>query len=195
MIEGRGRTAARRGPGRGALGTGFRVPTPAWHCAARSGRRRRGSRPDSTSESSTRWLKTRPRVDSRLASMRSALTTRRSMTSVIRASAKSVDDGGVRQDDPLGRGVADVAFVPQGDVLEPDLGVAAQQSGQAGHVLRPDRVALVGHGRRALLALGEGFHRPRRSRNAAGCGSRWRIVRASNQPAPGCSGSGRVGPG
>ena len=49
----------------------------------------------------------------------------------------------------------DVALVPQGDVLERRRHGGAHQPGQAGEVFAQHRVALVGHGRRALLAGGE----------------------------------------
>ena len=45
-------------------------------------------------------------------------------------------DRRVGQDHPLGRGVADVALVPQRLVLERRLGVAAEQAGEAGDPLR-----------------------------------------------------------
>ena len=61
-------------------------------------------------------------------------------------------DRGVGQDHPLRGGVADVALVPQRLVLERGLGVAAQQPGEPGDPLGQDRVALVGHRARALLA-------------------------------------------
>ena len=61
-------------------------------------------------------------------------------------------DRRVGQDDPLGARVADVALVPERLVLERGVGVAAQQPGQPGDPLGQDRVALVGHRRRALLA-------------------------------------------
>ena len=48
--------------------------------------------------------------------------------------------------------VADVALVPERLVLERGVGIAAEQPGQAGDPLGQDRVALVGHRRRALLA-------------------------------------------
>ena len=48
--------------------------------------------------------------------------------------------------------MADVALVPERLVLERRVGVAAQQPGQPGDPLGQDRVALVGHRRRALLA-------------------------------------------
>jgi len=57
----------------------------------------------------------------------------------------------IRQGNPFGRGVADVPLVPERDVLHPDRGVPAQEPGDAGDVLGRDRVALVGHRRRALL--------------------------------------------
>ena len=61
----------------------------------------------------------------------------------------------VGQHDALGRAVADVALVPEGDVLHAHERVAAQHAGAAGHALAEDRVALVGHGRGPLLALAE----------------------------------------
>ena len=64
-------------------------------------------------------------------------------------------DRRVGQDHPLGAGVGDVALVPEGDVLEPGLGVAAQDPGEAGDPLGADRVALVRHRRGALLAGAE----------------------------------------
>ena len=64
-------------------------------------------------------------------------------------------DRRVGQDHPLGAGVRDVALVPEGDVLQADLRVAAQDARQAGDPLGQDRVALVGHRRGALLARAE----------------------------------------
>ena len=61
-------------------------------------------------------------------------------------------DRRVGEDHPLGARVADVALVPERLVLERGVRVAAQQPGQTGDPLREDRVALVGHRRRALLA-------------------------------------------
>ena len=66
---------------------------------------------------------------------------------------------GVGQDHPLDRAVRDVPLVPEGDVLEAGPGVAAQHPGQPAEPLGEDRVALVGHGRAALLAGGEGLGR------------------------------------
>ncbi len=68
-------------------------------------------------------------------------------------------DGRIGRDHALDRRVADVALVPQGDVLEGRHRIAAHQARQAGHVLREDRVALVRHRRRALLGLAEGLLR------------------------------------
>ncbi len=65
------------------------------------------------------------------------------------------EDGGVGEDDALGGGVGDVALMPEGDVFEGDLGVAAHDAGEAADVLAGDGVALVGHGAGALLAGGE----------------------------------------
>ena len=59
---------------------------------------------------------------------------------------------GVGQHHPLHRAVRDVPLVPQGDVLEAGRQVAPQHPGQAAQPLGQDRVALVGHGRAALLA-------------------------------------------
>ena len=61
-------------------------------------------------------------------------------------------DRRVGQDDPLGARVADVALVPERLVLERRARVAAQQPGEPGDPLGQDRVALVGHRARALLA-------------------------------------------
>ena len=61
-------------------------------------------------------------------------------------------DRRVGQDHALDGGVGDVALVPQGDVLERRLRVAAQHAREAGDPLALDRVALVGHRRGALLA-------------------------------------------
>ena len=68
------------------------------------------------------------------------------------------DDRRVGQDHPLGARVADVALVPERLVLERGLGVAAEQAGEAGDPLGQDRVALVGHRARALLAGLERLH-------------------------------------
>ena len=53
--------------------------------------------------------------------------------------------------------MADVALVPERHVLERDEGVGAEQASHAGDALGEDRVALVRHGGRSLLTLGEGF--------------------------------------
>ncbi len=62
---------------------------------------------------------------------------------------------GVRQHDSFGRGVRDVSLVPEGDVLEPDERISSDDPSQAADALRDDRVPLVRHGRRPLLALRE----------------------------------------
>ncbi len=64
-------------------------------------------------------------------------------------------DRRVGQHHALGAGVRDVALVPQRDVLQARLGVAAQHAGEAGDALGVDRVALVRHRARALLAGAE----------------------------------------
>ena len=67
------RRAARRrpGPARAARGTTVARPTPAARSAGRSGRRRRASRPASTSALRTVWLKIAPCVSSRFSCIRS----------------------------------------------------------------------------------------------------------------------------
>ena len=57
--------------------------------------------------------------------------------------------------DPLCRGVRDVTLVPERDVLEPDERVRADDAREAADPLGDDRVALVRHRRRALLASAE----------------------------------------
>ena len=52
----------------------------------------------------------------------------------------------------------DVALVPERHVLEPDEGGAAHDAGEAADALGDDRVALVRHRGRALLALAERLH-------------------------------------
>ena len=62
----------------------------------------------------------------------------------------------VGNDDALDRRVRDVALVPQRDVFERGLQVAAQHAREPAQLLRLDRVALVRHRARALLlALAE----------------------------------------
>ena len=51
----------------------------------------------------------------------------------------------------------DVALVPEGYVFESDLGVGADDAGEAADLLRGDGIALVGHGAGAFLAGGEEF--------------------------------------
>ena len=51
--------------------------------------------------------------------------------------------------------MADVAFVPEGTIFQGCHHVAAQHAGQATDPLTADGVAFVGHGRTALLPLGE----------------------------------------
>ena len=64
-------------------------------------------------------------------------------------------DGGIRADDPFDRRMADIALMPQGDVFKGRQGIAPQQAGRAAHVFQLPRVALVGHGRGALLTGAE----------------------------------------
>src|ERR1700691_4534512 len=60
-------------------------------------------------------------------------------------------DRRVGQDHALDGGVGDVTLVPQGDVLERRLGVAAQDACETGDLLALDGVALVRHRGGALL--------------------------------------------
>ena len=62
---------------------------------------------------------------------------------------------GIRGDVALNRGVGDVTLMPQGHVFQGRDAERAYVAGLAGQVFRQDRVALVGHGRRALLPLAE----------------------------------------
>ena len=64
-------------------------------------------------------------------------------------------DEAVGQDHALDRRVRDVALVPERDVLERRQRVAAEQPREADDLLAADRVALVRHRRRALLARRE----------------------------------------
>ena len=61
--------------------------------------------------------------------------------------------GGVWEDDALGGRMADVPFVPEGDVLHGGDGVAAQHPGEPGDALAEFRVALVRHRTGASLAF------------------------------------------
>ena len=63
-------------------------------------------------------------------------------------------DRRVGQDHALGARVRDVALVPERDVLDGRLGVAAQHAREAADALAHDRVALVRHRARALLLPG-----------------------------------------
>ena len=64
-------------------------------------------------------------------------------------------DRGVGPNDPLDGGMGNVPFVPERHVLERGHGVAPDDAGEAGHVLRQHRVALMRHRGGALLALAE----------------------------------------
>src|SRR3954449_2356088 len=63
----------------------------------------------------------------------------------------------IGDDDSLGRGLGDVALVPERHVLEPDQRVGAHDAGEAADALGDLRVALVRHRRRALHPLAEGL--------------------------------------
>ena len=64
-------------------------------------------------------------------------------------------DEAVRQDHALDRRMRDVALVPERDVLERGVRVGAQQARKPRNLLATNRIALVRHRRRALLALAE----------------------------------------
>src|SRR5215469_147258 len=53
--------------------------------------------------------------------------------------------------------MGDIPLMPKGYILHDGLNVGANDAGQAADLLGDDRVALVRHSRRALLAFGEGF--------------------------------------
>ena len=65
----------------------------------------------------------------------------------------------VGQGNALGAGMADVALVPQGNVVKRHLGVRLHHARKAAHTFSSDGVALVGHGRRSLLPLGKRLFR------------------------------------
>jgi hypothetical protein len=67
--------------------------------------------------------------------------------------------GRVRCEHPLGRGMRDVALVPERDVLERRDAGRADDSRETAEVLGEDRVSLVGHRARPLLPDSEGLLR------------------------------------
>jgi hypothetical protein len=56
-------------------------------------------------------------------------------------------DEAVGQDHALDRRVGDVPLVPERDIFHRRMRVGSQQPRQADHLLAPDRVPLVRHGR------------------------------------------------
>ena len=68
---------------------------------------------------------------------------------------RSAGDEAVGLRHALGGGMRDVALVPQGDIVKGDLRVGLHHAGEAADLLHGDGVALVRHGRAALLALAE----------------------------------------
>ena len=66
-------------------------------------------------------------------------------------------NGGIGHNDALHRGVADIALMPEGLILKSGQGIGTHNAGEAAEVLGGNGVFLVGHGRGALLALGEAF--------------------------------------
>ena len=55
-------------------------------------------------------------------------------------------DGAVRQDDPLDRGVGDIPFMPESHVFQRCERIAPDDAGQSGHPFAGDGVAFVRHG-------------------------------------------------
>ena len=74
-------------------------------------------------------------------------TTNTAQAAIAGAAHVVEQDRRVRQHDALDARVRDVALVPQGDVLERRVGVAAEHAGEARDALAGDRVALVRHRR------------------------------------------------
>jgi hypothetical protein len=87
-------------------------------------------------------------------------------------------DEAVGQNHALDRRVRDVALVPERHVLERRHGVAPNQPRQPDDLLAADRIALVRHGGRALLAAANGSSTSPIS-SSAGRGSRARISRGT----------------
>ena len=92
----------------------------------------------------------------------------------------------VREDHPLGRGVRDVALVPQRHVLERRDRVAADHARQPADALAHDRVPLVRHRARALLPVGERLLHlaDLGARQVADLGRRARPASRRRRPAP-----------
>src|SRR5205085_2176639 len=63
----------------------------------------------------------------------------------------------IRQNDSLGTGMANVAFMPKSDFFQPDDGVAPEDTREAAQSLARYRVPFVRHRRAALLSLGKKF--------------------------------------
>ena len=89
--------------------------------------------------------------------MRSGYTTRRSNEARGLVEQIVRQDGGIGEDDALHRRVRDIALVPQRHVFEGRLDIGANHPRQAADLLAGDGVALVRHGRAALLSFGEVF--------------------------------------
>ena len=67
------------------------------------------------------------------------------------------EDGGIRKDDTLDRGVGNVALVPKGNVFVGSHHVAADQAREAADLFAGDGIALVRHRGAAALLGAEGF--------------------------------------
>ncbi|GBC78241.1 hypothetical protein HRbin08_01728 [bacterium HR08] len=65
------------------------------------------------------------------------------------------EDAALGEDQAFDRGMRDVAFVPERDVLQRGLKIRAHDAGQAADLLRRDGVSLMRHGRGSLLPGGE----------------------------------------
>ena len=90
-------------------------------------------------------------------------------------------DRRVGADHALDRGMRDVALVPQRDILQRRRHRRAHDAGEAGQVLGQHRIALVRHGRRALLPFARNIPPPPAPRCAADGGSRWRAARPTRR--------------
>ena len=88
----------------------------------------------------------------------------------------------VGEDDALDRRVRDVALVPQRDVLEPGLQVAAQHPGETAELLALHGLRLCGIALEPFWRRRGTAPRPRPPRCAGGGGSRARTPRRSHRP-------------
>ena len=93
-------------------------------------------------------------------------------------------DGGIRQDHALHRGMRDVALVPQRDVFEGRLHVGAHHPRQAADLLAGHRDCACAAWRNCPSGRARNTPRPRAPRCAAGAALRARSSRTAPWPAP-----------